>query len=106
MGKEITIPFKLGWDIIPVKFYPYKSCVLDRLFEMDCLKELSGFYQSLERGLVFLFNSRNIEAHEDNKIAFEVKTKVGKSIYIGFYDWILSIGFQVEYEGQLMKPET
>jgi len=104
MGKEITIPFELGWDVTPLKFYPYKSIVLDRLFGVDCSEGFSNFYNSLRQGLLYLFNSRGIKAHDDNKIAFEVKTKAGKSIYFGFYDLKLSVGFQVEYEGQLMEP--
>lgn len=106
MSKEITIPFELGWDIIPVKFYPYKSCVLDRLFELDCYLTFSDLFKYIQATLLAIFNAQGIKAYPDNKIAFEVKTKTGKSIYIGFYDWILSIGFQVEYEGQLMEPES
>ena len=99
------VPFEFGWNVTPVAFYPYTSVVLDRVFQIDCSGNLSNFFEGVRTSLIYLFNSKGIKAQKDNKIVFEIRTKSGKSIFIGFFDLVLSVGFQVDYEGKVVVEQ-
>lgn len=85
------------YDIKPIEFYPYTSCVMDRICEIhyhsnsDEGKEI----QYYRRRLIETFNHAGIKCYDDNKIAFEIEYK-GQRLFYGFYDLTFSIGFRVE----------
>ena len=74
----------------PVKFYGYSHITRDRIMEFGD-KEL---YTETKSELLKRFIAEGIKAHNDNKIVFEMDMN-GKRIFIGFFDWTMSIGLDV-----------
>jgi hypothetical protein len=90
----------INCDLKPVKFHPYTSRVLNRLFEVDCdSEELQKCYRDLENELLRIFKRTGIEAWTDNKIVFEFEDK-GTPIFYGFYDWRFSVGLSYHDENE------
>lgn len=81
---------KLVYNGIPIKFYPYQSSVRERFIEINSTKET----KELKRYLIKWFNENGIKCYDDNKIVFEI-TIEGKSLFVGFYDGVFSMGFSV-----------
>ena len=80
-------------DIEPVKFHPYTSIVTDRLISVEYDKN-DYYINRLEKDLIELFNEWGITARIDNKIVFECIIH-STMLYIGFKDWVFSIGFSM-----------
>ncbi len=74
--------------IKPVKFHPYTSRVLKRIYSGERNKGLDYF----EDELIETFNKAGIKCYKDNKIVFEVET-YGQKLFYGFYDCSFHIGF-------------
>jgi hypothetical protein len=87
----------------PVAFYPYTSCVMDRIFVIRDYSEIPEI-KKLRQELIDFFQACKINARIDNKIAFELDVE-GKRIFYGFYDWTFSIGFSVRSDSWV-KPIT
>lgn len=88
----------------PFAFYPYTSSVHNRFIEIDCggpddRVDKTQFYQALKHECIDRFNKAGIKAYEDNKTVFGFyavdSNGFGHKFYIGFYDWRISIGFNV-----------
>ena len=79
--------------IIPVSFYPYAHCVTDKILRVEY--NSPSWLHDLHLDLCEHFDKCGVLAHYDNKTVFEVELKYnrGQSIFIGFYDWFFSIGF-------------
>jgi hypothetical protein len=83
-------------NIVPVKFYPYTSLTRNRIITINCIDEkLTQFYTSYKKELTDIFNYHEIKAINDNKIVYEVLLD-NTTLFIGFYDWIFSIGLSVQ----------
>jgi len=91
------------YDIKPVKFHPYRSDVLKRIFSTEYSR--GDEIDSLENRLRDLFNEHGIKCYRDNKIVFECEIH-GKLIYYGFYDWKFSVGFDYFDESEKYKKEN
>lgn len=78
---------EIPWPIKPIKFHPYRSYVLDRVFVMDSNNET----EYLREELINTFNEAGIKCYNDNKIVFECEINKIK-VYYGFYDNKFSIG--------------
>lgn len=83
-------------SLTPKKFWPYTSTVTQRLIEMRAEhgKKTDEDYLTAKQMLITMFKQAGIKAYEDNKIVFECDLK-GHTVYIGFYDWTMSIGFGI-----------
>jgi hypothetical protein len=86
----------------PIAFYHYPHTVTYRIVSLsedtpynDKEKTFTREYHSLNAQLIKLFNDAGIKCASDNKIVFEVEYN-GQHIFIGFYDWKISIGFGVQ----------
>jgi hypothetical protein len=77
------------YDVVPVAFHGYTSCVFSKILESRDDKETFNYYKGY---LLEMFKEKGIKARDDNKIVFEC-TLHGKTIYYGFYDLTFSIGF-------------
>jgi hypothetical protein len=91
----------------PVAFYPYTSCVTysDDNLELDYghyAVETHAMYSVMAQACVTAFKAAGIVAttkwgpgkarvEVDNKIVFEWEL-YGKKLFVGFYDWRVSIG--------------
>lgn len=81
-------------NMVPVAFWPYTSVVLDRCFTLEFKR--GDCVDTLEQTLLDMFNAAGIEARADNKIVFEFyNTDTERLMYIGFYDWRMSVGFKM-----------
>ena len=104
-GNEIgmaNVYFKLPFveGIVPIKFHPYTSRVLNRLITVECeSKESMQAFRMLEQQLVTIFRGAGIKCHEDNKTVFECDVH-GVRIFYGFYDWRFAIGLSYEDENE------
>jgi hypothetical protein len=86
----------------PVRFYGYTSSVKGRVLGLEYG---SGLYNQLMNELIVKFRAYDIDAHIDNKIVFEVSNGES-SIFIGFYDGDISIGFGVRGDSWIiMNPK-
>lgn len=87
-------------EMKPVYFWPYASVVFDRILEIHYTsKDPIAMYQS---ELINKF--KDMGAHVDNKIVFEfLHVKSGRHIYIGFYDWVFSVGFSMDTDEYNIK---
>jgi len=82
-------------NIIPIKFYPYPHVVMKRLISsLPEYSNQSSKYIWYRKWLSELFNNAGIKNTIDNKIVFEVEIE-GIHFFIGFYDWVMSIGFGI-----------
>lgn len=111
--------------LTPVKFYPYKSSVKDKFFEV-CLYEETAkekYYSEIKKLNEFKMKCMDTPLNMgrkgqpqyrkdvwDSKIVIECKTELGSIVYVGFFDWNYSIGLGVTghpvmpaYEYQLPK---
>lgn len=95
------------WDLVPVRFHSYTTYVHKRIIEIEYNHSVDKEIAKYERNLVDLFNKagkKNIfggNVTVDNKIAFECIHKRSESkIFIGFYDGVLSIGFECNDENE------
>lgn len=82
-------------NLLPVRFYPYRSSVRQRIFETEFKHESD--VELLREELHSLFNFVGIKNGYGNKVVFECEV-YGHKIFFGFYDWIFSVGFGVESE--------
>lgn len=78
---------------IPKSFYPYPHDVQKRLIAFIDDGE-SIYYNNFRNQLIKKFNDCGIKASSDNKIVFCL-LYYDIPIYIGFYDWTISIGYGV-----------
>jgi len=86
---SIEIPFVEFRCGTPVEFFHYPSTVRYALVRVrDCDEST---YRDLMHALVDKFNTAGIACTSDNKITFGLRYR-DTMIYIGFYDWTLSIG--------------
>lgn len=85
----------------PVAFYPYTSCVMDRIFVVRDYHRIPEI-KMLRQELLDYFQACKIDARMDNKIAFQMDVD-GKRIFYGFYDWTFSIGMSVRSDSWI-KP--
>ena len=76
-------------DLEPVKFHPYTSRTLRRIFSVD---NYGDDFRLLKRELIEYFKREGIKAWNDNKIVFEMKKEDETKIYYGFYDGVFTIG--------------
>lgn len=87
----------------PVKFHRYQSGVTSRLVEIRCeTQEEEKFFNEAQTYLVAQFKTAGIKAFADNKTVFECSIH-GKSFYVGFYDWVFSVG--LDYWDEHEVPE-
>ena len=77
-------------EMKPVQFLPYAHTVTDRIMSLG---DDSEFYKSTEKELVDQFNKAGIKAYPDNKLVFVLEMQSGQKICVGFYDWVMNIGF-------------
>jgi hypothetical protein len=77
----------------PVRFYGYAHGIVEKITEIEY--DDGDDYKTEKKQLIEYFKKHGIKAHDDNKIVFQLENPVGNSIFIGFYDWKLSIGFSV-----------
>ena len=77
--------------IEPVAFHPYTSIVTNRLISVE-YDSKDYYINQLEKDLIELFNNVGIQCAIDNKIVFACLIN-GVILYIGFKDWVFSIGF-------------
>jgi hypothetical protein len=90
-------PIDLGDEVEIVAFHHYPTVVMDRVLEIEygeCTKQSHNMITRFRDNLVHAAVVRGINAHVDNKIAFELKHK-DKTFYVGFKDGKMSIGFSV-----------
>jgi hypothetical protein len=86
---SVDIPFVEFQQGIPVEFFHYPSRGTYTLVRVrDCDERT---YRDLMHDLVDKFNKAGIACTSDNKITFGLRYR-DTMIYIGFYDWTLSIG--------------
>jgi hypothetical protein len=86
---SIDIPFAEFQYGTPVEFFHYPSrCTYALVRVRDCDEST---YRDLMHALVDKFNKAGIACTSDNKITFGLRYR-DTMIYIGFYDWTLSIG--------------
>jgi len=89
----IEIPF--SQNIKPVNFYGYTSTVSCRFLTLNCFDpKIMYLFEDLRNELVGLFEAQNIFCARDNKSVFEIEVN-GTHIFIGFYDWRISMGLQI-----------
>jgi len=79
---------ELGFEINPIKFYPYPSTVVRRVLIDDNYRKHENL-KLLKEELLHLF-----QAKDDNKIVFEVELN-GTRLFIGFKDGIFALGLGV-----------
>lgn len=77
----------LSDNLKPIKFHPYRSGILKRIFYSDFTDDI----EYLRLSLLDLFNHCGVKCYNDNKIVFECEIH-GVKIYYGFYDLKFSIG--------------
>jgi len=86
-------------DCNVLRFYPYPHSINDRIMTIkdNGNAEFTRYYNELRNHLIEKYNDctgKNCEI--DNKIVFKVSTRFNNTVfYIGFYDWNISIGFNV-----------
>jgi hypothetical protein len=95
----MVFDFMIIYDLIPKRFYPYRSHVTGEVFKMNFSEAYEDEINYLRRILVEHFNENGIRCYEDNKIVFECETK-GKRIFYGFYDLKFSIGMSCYSESE------
>lgn len=83
----------------PVRFWPYESCVQDRILQVenryDATPHDKQIYENTRDEIFSKFRVAGIKCEMDNKIVFECKTYTGKSVYIGFYDNVMHVGLSM-----------
>lgn len=80
-------------NLIPVKFHPYPSTVIDRLITIG---NADGKLYKVEQDFIQLFTKAGIQCAVDNKIVFEcIECDVVETMYFGFKDGCFSIGYNI-----------
>lgn len=94
--------FSLPYDLVPVKFHPYTSRTMNRVFEIRMDNSNSNEINKLRQEFLIKFNQFGIQAKDDNKIVFECALGGDnfKKIYYGFYDGNFSIGLSCYDENE------
>ena len=82
------------YDLVPIKFYPYTSTVVNRIYQHTFTSNKDDEIASFRRWLINRFKEVGIKCEIDNKIVFECEIE-GKKIFYGFYDFTFSVGFGV-----------
>lgn len=101
----MEMPFTV-WGIRPVAFHPYTSSVRERIFSLEAdSPEATRAYKDFESDLINRFLAAGIRAYSDNKIAFELEA-YGRRVFVGFYDWRLSIGFACYDDNSRFGPNA
>ena len=91
MTAEYSIMNNLIKNGEPKKFYSHPHAVQNRLLSFTTEDQ---YYNDFRKQLIDKFNNCEIKAHLDNKIVFCL-TFHNTQIYVGFYDWTISVGFSV-----------
>lgn len=92
MLKLVDGEWLLDSEAVPASFFPYSTIVRDRILEMPY--KADDAVDRLCKELIRLFNEAGIKCQADNKIAFGLIGQDGKTYYIGFKDWKMSLGTQ------------
>lgn len=97
-----NMPYNLLRDFKFINFYRYKSCVLDRLYQISTWREderekYANEIQHFEKIKETLL-SKNKDIHWDNKVVIECLTNSGGKFFIGCFDDMWSIGLSVSHD--------
>lgn len=100
MKKEI--PYGLLNDFKFINFFRYKSCVLDRIYEISTWRESEiekyaveiQYFEKIKEALL----KKNKNINWDNKIVIECLTSSGGKFFIGCFDSVWSIGLSVSHD--------
>lgn len=96
--------FSLPYNLNPVKFHPYTSRTINRVFEIRFDKINYEEALKVKQELLYKFNQFGIQARDDNKIVFECNLEGDnlRKIYYGFYDGNFSVGLSYYDENEVM----
>lgn len=75
----------------PIKFHPYTTRIKSAVVQIDD----RDVYLKYKNHFLKLFEEVGIKAWSDNKTVFEFRDGNGNPVCYGFYDNVLSIGYEV-----------
>lgn len=94
MLKKINHKWVLSPNYELNSFWPYSTVVLDRTVQKEYTS--GDEVDQLSKELLEMFKQAGFkDVSLDNKIAFGFKGPDGKIQYIGFKDWVMSVGTDI-----------
>ncbi len=82
-------------DMAPVEFLPYSHSVTNKLVSIGDHSDpvTCQLFEDTENELLRIFKNAGLRAFKDNKYIYVLKMSNGTLLYVGFYDWVMNIGF-------------
>lgn len=82
-------------NMTPVEFLPYSHTVTNRLVSIGDHSDpvTCQFFEDTENDLLEMFKAAGIKAFKDNKCIYVLRMTNEILLYVGFYDWVMNIGF-------------
>lgn len=82
-------------NMAPVEFLPYSHMVTNTLVSIGDHSDpvTCQFFEDTENDLLEMFKAAGIRAFKDNKCIYVLRMTNEILLYVGFYDWVMNIGF-------------